>query len=247
MDTTPYSDNIPAAMHEFAARVQEETPAGLLSIHVVGSVLTPDYQPGRSDINSVIVLERIDLDFLDMLVGLGTSFRDRHIAAPLLMTPHYIARSLDVFPLEFFNFREVHLTLTGEDLLATLEIDDAKLRLQCEREVKSMLVGLRQGYLRALGERNRLAVLLAESMKSLLPLVRGLCHLRNLRPALAGRDLIRSLQQPDLAESESFEAVYALARQEADVLPGKETLMNLFDRYYHAMESLAEYIDALAA
>ncbi len=247
MDTTPYSDNIPAPMHEFAARVQEETPAGLHSIHVVGSVLTPDYQPGRSDVNSVIVLERIELPFLDMLVGLGTTFRDRHIAAPLLMTPHYIARSLDVFPLEFFNFREIHLTLTGEDLLATLEIDDGSLRLQCEREVKSMLVGLRQGYLRALGDRQRMAALLAESMKSLLPLLRGLSHLRDLRPSLAGRDLIRSLQQPELTETESFEAVFALARQEDASLPEKGVLMQLFDRYYHAMESLAGYIDALAA
>ena len=232
-------------MHEFASRIQEETPVPLHSIHVVGSVLTPDFQPGRSDVNSVIVLERIELAFLDFLVRLGTSYREKNIAAPLLMTPHYITRSLDVFPVEFFNFREIHRTLAGEDLLARLTIDERKLRLQCEREVKSMLVGLRQGYLRALGDRERMVLLLADSVKSLLPLLRALCHLRGRPPSLAGSDLIRSLQQPELPETGSFEAVFALARKQED-LPEKEALTSLFDRYYHAMESLAEYIDALA-
>ncbi len=246
MDITPYSDNIPAAMHEFADRVREETPTGLHSVHVVGSVLTPDFLPGRSDINSIIVLERIELEFLDFLVRLGTSFREKNIAAPLLMTPRYIERSLDVFPVEFFNFREIHLTLTGEDLLARLVIDNDRLRLQCEREVKSMLVGLRQGYLGALGDRARLAGVLTGSMKSLLPLLRALAHLRGGRPSLAGRDLVSSLQQPDLPENDSFEAVFALSRQEVDSLPEKELLTSLFDRYYRAMEALAEHIDALA-
>ncbi|HFQ89417.1 MAG TPA: hypothetical protein ENK27_04990 [Desulfobulbus sp.] len=247
MDTSSYSDNIPQAMHDFVELVREETPVELHSIHVVGSVLTPDFQPGRSDINSVIVLERIDLTFLDFLVRLGATFREKKIAAPLLMTPHYIDRSLDVFPVEFFNFREIHLTMTGEDLLARLVIDDLKLRLQCEREVKSMLVGLRQGYLRALGDPGGMASLLAGSVKSLLPLLRALCHLRHRPPSLAGSELIRSLQQPELPETDSFEAVFALSRQQGEKLPEKEALTSLFARYYQAMEALAEYIDALAS
>ncbi len=246
MDITPFSDNIPQAMHEFIAQVQEETPVDLHSVHVVGSVLTPDFQPGRSDINSVIVLERIELAFLDVLVRLGAGFRKKNIAAPLLMTPRYIDRSLDVFPVEFFNFREIHLTMAGEDLLARLEIDDLKLRLQCEREVKSMLVRLRQGYLRALGDREQIVSLLAGSMKSLLPLLRALFHLRKRPPVLAGSDLIRSLQLPELPDTDSFEVVFALSRQQEAKPPQKGALTSLFDRYYQAMEALAEYIDALA-
>ena len=38
--------------------------------------------------------------------------------------------------MEFLNFKLVHHTLYGEDLLAGLEIDKKDLRLQCERELK---------------------------------------------------------------------------------------------------------------
>ncbi len=247
MDISLYRDNIPAAMHDFVDRVLAKSPVEIHSIHVVGSVLTPDFHPGRSDINSVMVLDRICLDFLDFIVSLGVRFRERAIAAPLLMTPRYITRSLDVFPVEFFNFREIHLTLTGEDLLARLVIDDDKLRLQCEREIKSMLVGLRQGYLGALGQRDRLVSLLTGSMRSLLPLLRALCHLRHLPPALAGRDLIRTLGPPHLPVPDGLEAVFALFCRQEGALPDQEALTSLFDHYYQAMEALAEYIDALAA
>ena len=61
------------------------------------------------------------------------------------MTPHYLACSRDVFPVEFLDFQLVHETILGEDPFVSLQVDKAHVRLQCERELKATLVRLRQG------------------------------------------------------------------------------------------------------
>jgi predicted nucleotidyltransferase len=41
------------------------------SITLTGSALTDDFVPGKSDINSVVVLMEMDLKFLELLATLG--------------------------------------------------------------------------------------------------------------------------------------------------------------------------------
>ena len=64
------------------------------------------------------------------------------IAAPLIMTQDYIQNSLDSFPLEFLEIQQHHLCLFGQDSFAELSFYQPHLRLQCERELKSMLIGM---------------------------------------------------------------------------------------------------------
>ena len=49
----------------------EDHPEKMHSVYVVGSALTRDYDPKKSDINSVIVLHAMDLEFLERLAPLG--------------------------------------------------------------------------------------------------------------------------------------------------------------------------------
>ena len=107
----------------------------LHSICIVGSALTRDYDPKISDINSVIVLHEMDLKFLELLAPLGKKYGKKGVAAPLFMTPIYIDKSRDVFPIEFLNIKLLHHTVFGEDIFKDLTIDKSDLRHQCEREL----------------------------------------------------------------------------------------------------------------
>jgi len=117
------------------------------SIHITGSALTDDFSSGASDINSIIVLNKMDLKFLEDFAPLGKKFGKKQISSPLIMTPDYITSSLDVFPVEFLTIKLLHKTVFGEDIFNDLEINSSDLRYQCERELKVKLIGLRQGYL----------------------------------------------------------------------------------------------------
>ena len=60
------------------------------SIHVTGTAITDDYDEKVSDVNSVFVLKKMDLKFLEFLAPLGKKYSRQKVAAPLIMTPDYI-------------------------------------------------------------------------------------------------------------------------------------------------------------
>ena len=212
----------------------------LHSIYLVGSVLTEDYIDKVSDINSVIVLKEMDLKFLGILAPLGKKYRKKRISAPLLMTPEYIQKSLDVFPIEFLNFQLIHRTLLGEDILADLNIDRGDLKRQCEREVKGKLIWLRQGYISSMGDRRLLANTIIRQFTSYVPLFRGLIQLLNETPPVNHEDVVAALSRLTGTDTDIFENTYAMKKKLFK--PTFEQLHTLFEKYYQATERLLEVV-----
>jgi hypothetical protein len=159
--------------------LRTELGENLQSITVVGSSLTEDFQPTTSDINTVIVLETHNTPALSAVAALAKPMSRYRFSPPLLMTPFYIDRSRDVFGIEFLDFQLIHETILGDDPFAFLHIEKQDVRLQCEREIKAMLVRLRQGYLAATGDKIMIRDLLISTAKGLTPLLRAMLWLKD--------------------------------------------------------------------
>ena len=211
------------------------------SLHIVGSALTQDFDEKTSDINSIVVLKSMDLKFIEFLAPLGKKHRKKGAAAPLIMSPDYIASSLDVFPIEFLSFRLLHETVFGEDILGDLEVDAADLRRQCEREIKSKLIGLRQGYLSSMGDRQTLAERFAGSISGYMPLFRGIIFLMGKEPPQLKEEVIAALSGATGVDTGIFGKVLALRR--GKFKPGKEDLDAMFEEYYTVTEKIGKLID----
>ncbi len=220
------------SLKDFAEKLVEVLSDNLQSITVVGSSLTSDYRPGRSDINTVLVLDKPTLLSLDAIAGLAKSFSRKKLSAPLLMTPAYIERSIDVFGIEFLDFQLAHQTILGSDPFASLSFDKKNVRLQCERELKAMLIRLRQGYIASAANSKLVRDILISTIKGLSPLLRAMLWLKDTkRPAEAQptfektaavfsidiNPLIKvlrwhheKLRQDDEGTKTSFESVYTI-------------------------------------
>jgi hypothetical protein len=218
--------------------------ADLHSLHVVGSAVTPDWTEGRSDINTLLVLRAMNLAVLEAIAPLGKRRRRSGIAPPLVMEAAYIASSLDVFPMEFFEMRLIHETVSGEDTLAGLVIDPADMRRQCEREIKSRLIGLRQAYLRALGEPRDLAAALAKFVTGYQPLARGILSLLGREVPVRRAEVFAALAAAAGRDAGVF--IEMLALKEGRAKPDAEAVRALFERCHHATEQLGRTVDALA-
>ena len=213
------------------------------SVHIVGSALTSDYDPKKSDINSVVVLHEMDLKFLEFLAPLGRKYGKKKIAAPLIMTPAYIDKSRDVFPIEFLNIKLQHHTVIGDDIFGDLEIDLSDLRHQCERELKVKLIGLRQGYISAAGDQKILAAGFVDSFAGYMPLFKAIIVLLGHETPQNSREILATLTDITGIRTDAFDQVSALKSQ-----PRKPTLEKLnivFEDYYEIIEQLGEMIDAL--
>ncbi len=213
------------------------------SIHIVGSAVTADFAAKTSDINSVFVLKEMDLKFLEFLAPLGKKYKRRGLAAPLIMTPEYIRRSLDVFPIEFLDFKLIHETVFGEDLLATVEISREDLRHQCEREIKSKLIGLRQGYISSQGNRRTLTEGIVSPIAGYMSLFRGIVFLLGQDPPARKQEVVSTLAAVTGINTDIFQKVLDIKR--GQLKPSKNQLDTIFEEYYAAAEKIGKVIDEL--
>jgi predicted nucleotidyltransferase len=243
LNTSQLSPAVREKVTPFFTEILGKYDGNIHSMYLVGSVLTEDYIEKVSDINSVIVLQDMDMKFLDILAPLGKKYRKKRISAPLLMTPDYIQKSLDVFPIEFLNFRLTHQTLLGEDILNDLEIDREDLKRQCEREVKGKLIWLRQGYISSMGDRRMLANNIIRQFTGYMPLFRALIQLLGEVPPVNRKDVVAVLSRLTGTETDIFEDAYAMKKKVFK--PTFEQLHTLFEKYYQATERLLEVINGI--
>ncbi|MGA7563228.1 MAG: hypothetical protein WBW55_08500 [Desulfobaccales bacterium] len=237
------SPSLQQKISPFFHEILERAAPRIHSLYLVGSVLTEDYFEGVSDLNSIIVLHKMDLDFLDLLAPLGRKYGKTGLAAPWVMDPGYIQCSVDVFPLEFLSLKSVHRTLYGEDLLAGLTIDRKELRFQCERELLGKLIWLRRIYVSAMGDHQVLAADIVRHSRGYLPLFRGILHLLGKLPARGlkkGREELAALTGVDIGV---FAEISAIRKNLSK--PSKEEISGLFENFYRATERLAEVVDGI--
>jgi len=213
------------------------------SITITGSALSDDFDPKTSDVNSVFVLHAMDLEFLEFLAPLGKTYGKKRIASPLIMTPEYILNSLDVFPMEFLNIRLLHDTIFGEDLFQNLVIDRSNLRLQCERELKARLIGLRQGYLSSSGDAKILMDLFINTISGYLPVFKGIIFILGKEPPLRNEDVLTVLSETSGVDTQVFRTVLKQKKQKTKLMI--KQLNAIFKDYYVAMEKLGDIVDGI--
>ncbi len=245
LTTKEFIQNIPGPVHAFAAEIRKNAPIRVEAVYVVGSVLTPDFQPAVSDINTLILMQGQSIPFLDFLIGLGSRFKDDGLAPPLVMSEEYVYRSLDTFPIELLNFREIHHVLFGPDILADLVIEFEPLRLQCEREIKARLLWLGQVYLETMARVELLAPRLIDSVTGFFPLMRALLVLAGRRPALAESELIEQVQALLGLEDDIFMRLRTMKRQQKS-WQDQSSLRDDYSRFCQAVQTIAHYVDTLA-
>ena len=221
----------------------EHQAAGIHSIHIVGSAVIPDYDERKSDINSVVVLHQMDLAFVEFLAPLGKKYGKKKIAAPLVMTPAYIADSLDAFPVEFLDFKLIHKTIYGQDLFTDLQLLPTNLRLQCEREIKTKQIHLRQGYISSLGKKELLTALLVRSFTGSMALFRAVISLLGKEPPIPRQQVIRLFHETTGLDTAVFEQILQL--KSGNVKLSEQDLRSLFERYYNTLEAFGKTINAL--
>ncbi len=232
--------NVERFVQDILARIGEN----IESIAVTGSALTGDFDPKRSDINSVIVLKKMDLNVLDLLIDLGKKHKRDRFRSPLIMTEDYIHKSLDVFPIEFLDIKLLHETVYGKDIFSGISIDRAKLRLQCERDLKARLINLRQGYVSSMGVKSILAKLILDSFPGFFPIFRAMIEVIQETPSLKKDHVLNDIEKNFSVSMEVFRRIH-LARHEKKPKMGADLIHTLFNDVYTTTEKLSEAIDAI--
>ena len=221
-------------VREFADLLKELAGERAEALTLFGAIASGAFDPERHTARSVVVVQRVDLDVLRRLALQGTKLGKARIAAPLVMTPAYVKESLDTFPLELIEIHQKHLTVFGDDHFAELKFDAGHVRLQCERELKVVLIGLRQGLLAAAGREKFIGALEQDVGEGLVRTLRGLLWLKGQKEARAATEVLEAVEK--IAERK-------LPGVKVTLDPAAHHGWDEFESLYRDVEALGEVVD----
>jgi len=215
----------------------------LISIVLYGSATGRDYQPGKSDINFMIVLSEDGIKNLDRAFTVVKKWRKKNVAIPLFLTGKYIETSMDVFPVEYLNFQRNHMPVYGKDILEELSFDPEFVRLQCEREIKGKLLLLRQAFLETYGRGKALKEVIGQSIQAFIAIFNALLYLKGREIPEEKREIISSTALAFDLNSDLFSRLIDI--REGKFKPGDIEIGKLFKGYLSEVRKLSKLVDTL--
>jgi hypothetical protein len=214
---------------------------GLKSVVLYGSAVAGDFLEGVSGRDILIVAEPLDAAALAALSVPLARWESAGNPLPQLFTPHELATSIDVFPIEMIDMQQARQVLFGPDPLAEIEIDMPHFRMQLERELKTRLLLLRRRYLACCGQSERVARLMTASVSTFLVLLRASLRLYNdSAPAEKAKALEELAARIDF-DPQPLLAVQELKKQNHSPAPGE--IESLFGKYLASIEKVVHAVD----
>jgi predicted nucleotidyltransferase len=157
----------------FLAKVDAAAGPGYSAV-LYGSVARGENIPGLSDINLLLVLDRLTSDVLIRLEPPFSAWVEKNLPPPLLMTRAEWARASDVFPVEITDMKTAYRTLRGADPVADVVIRRDDHRRALERDFRGKLNRLRQAFVPSERDPESLGIHARQSIASVAVLYRSL-------------------------------------------------------------------------
>jgi hypothetical protein len=152
-----------------------------------------EHSQAHSNINLLVVLKNTDLSTLEKSRKLVNKFSNRGVE-PLFLSHDYVLNFSHIFPIEFLDMQENYHCYYGTDVLKEIKIDRKNLRFQCEQELKSKLILLKQQYLRInLKDRQQLANFLFKSFTSVVHILRNVIRVKGKEPSYDKETVLKEI------------------------------------------------------
>ena len=212
--------------------------SNLACLALYGSATGEDFSPAHSDINLLIVLHEVnfaDLELIGEILGREAD-ADFRLATPLVVAPAFLRDARDSFPIELADIARRHRVLAGEDLVAEVAVDPARLREEAEREARGKLLRLRALILHR-PEPADVRAGLMELVSSFSVIERAL-----LGDAARGEELFRHVEAAQGVKLPTIEKLCRI-REGTESWPADDDLRSLLGAASTEVEAMVRWVD----
>lgn len=220
----------------------------LVSVILYGSCASNQCENEFSDINTIVVIDKLLAIDLKNANSALKDFMKIKNPLPLFMDKDEWFNSCDVYPIEYSDIKERYTILYGEDIVKPLVLEKTNLRLQCEHEIKNLLIKLRQNYLSQSNNIFAIESLLKATSKSFLALFRAILRLTNEKVPFEHREVINLLAQKVTINKEVFINLLDLRKKTKWFEPkpiSKNDYDNIIQKLIDSTNEILKYIDKL--
>lgn len=227
---------------ELVSRLKEAAGKNLESVVLYGSAASGTFRPGTSDLNVLCTLVTIDVRELQLLAPVVQWWtQEEKEPTPLFFLIEELQCSTDVFPIESLDIKRAHRVLYGTDPVASLEIPMNLHRVQVERDLRLLLLRLRQHVLHAGRNEIEFTTTLKKTASASLTLLRHTLLAFGEEPPAEPHALFERIAAITGADAHAFQTAH-------DFHEGRELTEDSFaayDHYIHALEKVVNALDRL--
>jgi hypothetical protein len=202
--------NLENTLQTFVSQLEELYDQALVSVTLYGSAAGADYNPDRSDLNFLILLQQASPAELKKSLRHIKTWQQRRIATPLMLDLELLEASLALFPMEFLEMKDQHETLFGQDPLTKREIPLQQLKLQCAQELQGKRLRLHTTYLETQNQLPALEAMLIAAVKSFGVMMRTLLRLKAIQPAREFLEILNQVEETFQLELDGFRQAHQL-------------------------------------
>jgi hypothetical protein len=227
-------------LKELVEKLQEAAGANLESVTLYGSAARGDYHEAHSDLNVLCTMRSLGVEELALVAPVVKWWcKDHREPAPLFFTPEELGQSSDVFAIELLDMQESHRVLYGPDVVTGISVPMNLHRVQVERDLRLMLLKLRQHFLHEAKNQKELAGIFAKSVSGMLTLLRHTLIAFGEKPQAETRELFARIAAITSASAGALEA----AVEYRDTRKLRGDIFALYGAYLQALEKVVRALD----
>ena len=175
-------------LDKFVEELKNTLGENLLSVIAFGS--QANVEDAKSNLNLMIVTNELTAENLYDISKPVKKWVKGKNPFPVIMNRDEWYSSFDVYAIEYADIKENYRIIYGEDLIPTISINKYFLRLQCESELKSLLLKYKNNFLMNVKSDREMKKLLNNVIKTLLVIFRSVLRLHDSAVPYRAVDII---------------------------------------------------------
>ncbi len=175
-------------LDKFIESLKENLGDNLISVIAFGSQANVD--GAKSNLNLMVVTNTLTAENLYAISQPVKKWVKAKNPLPVVMTKDEWYSSFDVYAIEYSDIKENYKLIYGQDLVPTVNINKYYLRLQCEAELKSLLLKYKNNFLMNIRSDKEMKNVLDKVIKTLLVIFRAVLRLHNCHVPYRAVDII---------------------------------------------------------
>lgn len=222
----------------------------LKSIFIYGSKAYYENPQNESDLNLMVIVENLTGEDLKncfnpvrQWMGEGNIFDKNKNPMPVFMGEKEWFNSSDVYAMEYADIKENHKIIYGDDLICDICIKKEDLRLQCESEMKNLLMRFRGHYLMNSGCTKAINNSFIPIMKTLNAIFKAILRLKDIEVSNSAYENLNKICEMTNLDKTFFEKL--LCAKEKHCKFSKKETYEMADNAVIELQKLLEYINNL--
>lgn len=175
-------------LDKFIEELKNTLGENLVSVIAFGS--QANVEDAKSNLNLMIVTNELTAENLYDISKPVKKWVKGKNPIPVIMNRDEWYSSFDVYAIEYSDIKENYRIIYGEDLVPTICINKYFLRLQCESELKSLLLKYKNNFLMNVKSDREMKKLLNNVIKTLLVIFRSVLRLHDSAVPYRAVDII---------------------------------------------------------